>query len=93
MPGFAYLVGGIHCPCRKVVTVDGWIFAENLQPFVQPLAFLTGYTLYDEEYDWVAIEHSIKETDVYEGKWYTCASAGPHPRAKSQRKHHRLRST
>src|SRR5260370_31379373 len=51
--------GGIHCPRQKGVTVDGWIFAENLQP----LAFLTGYTLYDEEYDWVATEHGIKETN------------------------------
>jgi hypothetical protein len=66
----------IRCPRRKVVTVDGWIFAENLQPFVELLAFLAGYTLYDEEYDWVAIEYGIQDTDRDAGKWYTYSFAG-----------------
>jgi hypothetical protein len=79
MPRFAYLVGEVRCPQRKVVTVEGWIFAENLQPFVELLAFLAGYRLYDVEYDWVAIEHGIKETDVDAGKWCTYAFAGTQP--------------
>ena len=60
-----------RCPRRKVVTVQGWIFEENLQPFVELLAFLAGYRLYDEEYDWVAIEYGVKDTDVDEEKWCT----------------------
>ncbi|HEV2459827.1 MAG TPA: hypothetical protein VGS80_15835 [Ktedonobacterales bacterium] len=53
--------------------------AENLQPFVELLAYLAGYTLYDEEYDWVAIEYGITDTDEDEGKWYTYTFAGMHP--------------
>ena len=51
--------------------MEDWIFAENLQPFVELLDFLAGNTLYDDEYDWVAIEDSIKDTDADAGKWYT----------------------
>src|SRR5215472_14082940 len=79
MPRFASLVWEVRCPRRKVVTVEGWIFAENLQPFAELLAFLAGYTLYDEEYDWVALEYGVKDTDVDAGKWYTYTFAGPHP--------------
>ncbi len=79
MPRFAYLVGEVRCPQRKVVTVEGWIFAENLQPFAELLAFLAGYRLYDVEYDWVAIEYGVKDTDVDAGKWYTYAFAGTQP--------------
>jgi hypothetical protein len=79
MPRFAYLVGEARCPRRKVVTVEGWIVAENLQPFVELLAFLAGYTLYDVEYDWVAIEYGVKDTDVDAGRWCTYAFAGTHP--------------
>ena len=57
MPRFVYLVGEVRCPQRKVVTVAGWVFAENLQPFAELLAFLAGYTLYDEEYDGDALEY------------------------------------
>ena len=56
-----------------------WILAENLQPFVELLAFLAGYTLYDEGYDWVAIEYGVKDTDVDEDKWCTYTFAGKHP--------------
>jgi hypothetical protein len=79
MPCFAYWAGEVRCPQRKVVTVEGWIFAENLQPFAELLAFLAGYTLYDVEYDGVALEYGVKDTDVDAGKWYTYAFAGTHP--------------
>jgi hypothetical protein len=76
MPRFASLDREARCPRRKDVSVDTWIFEENLQPFVELLAFLAGYTLYDAEYDGVAIEYGIKATDKDEGKWYTYALAG-----------------
>ena len=79
MPRLPYLIGEPCCPRRRVVTVEGWIFAENLQPFVELLAFLAGYKLYDEEYDWVAIEYGVKDTDVDEEKWCTYTFAGTHP--------------
>jgi hypothetical protein len=59
--------------------VEDWIFAENLQPFVEVLAFLAGYPQYDDEYDWVAIEYGIKDTDADEDKWYTYPLAGTRP--------------
>jgi hypothetical protein len=59
--------------------VEGWIFAENLRPFVEVLASLAGYALYDEQYDWVAIEDGLKDTDADEEKWYTYPLAGVRP--------------
>jgi hypothetical protein len=59
--------------------VGGWIFAENVQPFVELLAFLAGYTLYDKAYDWVAIEYGIKDTDEETDKWYSYSFAGTRP--------------
>jgi hypothetical protein len=59
--------------------VEDWIFAENLQPFVEVLAFLAGYALYDEDYDWVAIEYGVKATDEDANKWYTYAFARTRP--------------
>ena len=79
MPRFACLDSEMRCSCRKVVTVGDWIFAENLQPFAELLAFLAGYTLYDEDYDWVAIKFGIKDTDEDGDKWYTYAFAGRRP--------------
>ena len=58
--------------------MSGWIFGENLQPFVELLAFLAGYTLYDEEYEWVAIEYGIQDTDRAAGKWTSYEFAGTH---------------
>jgi hypothetical protein len=49
--------------------VEDWIFAENLQPFVEVLAFLAGYALYDKDYDRVAIEYGVKATDEDANKW------------------------
>jgi hypothetical protein len=61
--------------------VEGWIFAENLQPFIELLAFLAGYALYDDEYEWVAIEDGIQDTDADAGKWYAYTLAGTRPLA------------
>jgi len=69
-------LGEVRCPQRKVVIAEGWICAENLRPFAKLLAFLAGYTLYDQEYDGVALEYGVKDTDVDAGKWYTYAFAG-----------------
>jgi hypothetical protein len=68
-------------PHRKGSRLQDWIFAENLQAFVEVLAHLAGYTLYDEEYDWVAIEAGIPETDADEDKWYSYPLLGTHPLA------------
>ena len=59
--------------------MGGWIFDKNLQSFVEVLAFLAGYALYDEDYDWVAIEYGVKATDEDANKWYTYAFAGTRP--------------
>lgn len=64
---------------ERSAALENWIFAENLQPFVEVLAYLAGYTLYDEEYDWVTIEYGIQDTDEDEGRWYIYAFAGPRP--------------
>jgi hypothetical protein len=48
--------------------VEDWIFAENVQPFVELLAFLAGYMLYDDAYDWVAIEHGINASFLKPGR-------------------------
>jgi hypothetical protein len=63
------------------VIMEDWIFIENLQPFVEVLAFLAGYALYDEDYDWVAIECGVKATDADADKWHTYAFAGTRPLA------------
>jgi hypothetical protein len=61
--------------------VEGWIFAENLQPFIELLAFLAGYASYDDTYDWIAIENGITDTDAAAGKWYAYTFAGTRPLA------------
>ena len=55
-----------------------WIYQENLQPFTAMVAQLAGYDLYDEEYDWVAIEYGVKDTDRRAEKWYAYPFAGEH---------------
>ena len=63
----ALVCTGICCRGRKVIPVEDWIFAENVQPFVELLAFLAGYTLYDDAYDWVAIEHGVNASFLKPG--------------------------
>lgn len=61
--------------------VGNWLFEENLKPFVELLAQLVGYTLYDEDYDWVAIVYGSEDTDEDADKWYTHPFAGADSRA------------
>ena len=51
--------------------METWIYAENLKAFVRLLTYLAGYTLYDENYEWLAIENGLKVTDANDGRWYT----------------------
>lgn len=59
--------------------VADWLFEDNLRPFVELLAQLAGYTLYDEDYDWLAIEYGMQDTNEDADKWYTYPFAGADP--------------
>lgn len=59
--------------------MGGWIFRENLKPFVALLAQIAGYDLYDEDSDWVAIKYGIKNTNVDADQWHTHLLAGAQP--------------
>lgn len=51
--------------------MDGWITSDNLKAFVRLVSYLAGYIYYDEDYEWLAIENGLKDTDVDENRWYT----------------------
>ena len=51
------------------LTVDDWIFAENLKPFVEMLAHAANCPLDDD--DWTAISYGVRDSNGDEEKWYT----------------------
>jgi len=48
---------------------QGWIWTENLRPFLVELGRLTGYGFDDS--DWIAVEYGIQGTDSEAGPWFS----------------------
>ncbi len=59
--------------------MEGFVAEENLEPFVALVAFLTGYDLYSESYDYVGIQYGLQDTDVDKGRWYAYPLTGSIP--------------
>jgi hypothetical protein len=57
--------------------VAGWIFEENLRPFVEMVAYVAGY-VFDED-DWTAIHFGVQDTDSERGPWLTYPFTGRMP--------------
>jgi hypothetical protein len=54
--------------------VANWIFLENLRPFLESLAWFSGYTFGPDE--WIAIRDGIQDTDEEHGHWFEYEYAG-----------------
>ena len=59
---------------EPLVPVSGWIYEENLRPFLEALSWFVGYS--SNEDDWVAISHGVKNTFAEKGLWYDYSFVG-----------------
>ena len=59
---------------EPTVPASGWIFEENLRPFLEVLSRFVGYSL--DEDDWTAISHGVKDTFAEKGLWYDYSFLG-----------------
>ena len=48
---------------------EGWIWQQNLWPFVQTAASFVGNE--PDEYDRMAIGHGLRDTDVEQERWFS----------------------
>ncbi len=51
-----------------------WILFENLKPFCEVCAWISGYIF--DDFDWDAISHGIKTSDNKSGLWFSYEFAG-----------------
>jgi len=54
-----------------------WILEDNLKPSLETLAAFSGYNI--DAWDWDAIWHGVKDTDVERGAWFEYELAAGHP--------------
>jgi hypothetical protein len=47
---------------------EGWIFEDNLWPFLSVMSWLVKYDF--DDLDWDAISYGTKDTDVEKDRWY-----------------------
>ena len=61
-----------------MATLRNWIRLQNLEPFVEVLAWLSGYKLADGEWD--AIRYGLEDSDcdAVPPRWYSYKFAGEH---------------
>ena|SRR6266481_4947306 len=58
--------------------VGNWIWLQNLQPFVEVLAWLSGYELSDGEWDAIRFGVEESDSDANPPRWYNYVYHGAH---------------
>jgi hypothetical protein len=49
------------------MTVESWFYEDNVKPFVQTVAVLSGYHPSDQD-DWLVIQHGLRTSDAEGGR-------------------------